>query len=82
MKGKVTGNQGAVIYEVKTEGRNVVRHVNQMIRSTPEIHPVVDLNNRFVHPIITVLPQSVTEISNKSNVEDSKSKSDVKILNL
>ena len=65
------------MYEVETESRTVVRHVDQMIKSTPKTHLVVDLNNKFVHPTITVLPQSVPEILNKSNAEDSKSKSNV-----
>ena len=34
------------MYEVEIEGRTVVRHVNQMIKSTPKIHPVVDLNRK------------------------------------
>ena len=32
---------------------------------------------KTVHPTVTVLPQSVPEILNKSDVEDSESKSDV-----
>ena len=64
------------MYEVETEVQTIVRYVDQWIKSTPEIHPVVDLNNKFVHPTITVLSQSVPEILSKSNAEDSVSKND------
>ena len=76
LKGKVTGNRGVIMYEVETDGQTVVRYVDQRIKSTPEIHPVVDQNNKFVHPTITVLSQSVPEILSKSNAEDSESKND------
>ena len=54
-----------------------MRHVDQMIKSTPNIHPVVDLTKKFIRATITVLPQSIPGISNKSNAEDSETKSDV-----